>query len=159
MPVARRIGLVFPMLFSLVEALVTLYVVAEGRRCDSECASMQLVVPFTPLFWPLALAGIGEDRHPGPSGVALAYLVTVVLVFAWWWFFTNRLAEWARGSVLRFAAGYVLAVVVTVLLNRAFFGMQDAAGTEVALVGQTALSALVLWRASDLLRRRTAGAG
>lgn len=154
MPGSRRIGLVIPVLLSMIDALVILSIIAEGRRCDSECASTVLVLAFTPLFGPLAIAGIGEPVHPSVSAVALAYLITVALVFAWWWFMTIRLAHWAGGSILKFAGGYVLALVVTALLRVAFFPVQDAAGVWAASTVEVAVAGFVLWRASTMLRPR-----
>lgn len=154
MPGSRRIGLVIPVLLSMMDALVILSIIAEGRRCDSECASTLLVLAFTPLVGPLAIAGIGEPVHPSLASVALAYLITVALVLAWWWFITNRLAHWAGGSILRFAGGYLLALVVTGLLRVAFFPVQDAAGTSAAVIVEVAVAGLVLWRASRIVRPR-----
>lgn len=155
MPGSRRLGLVLPVFLAMIDALVILSIIAEGRRCDSECASTVLVLGLTPVFGPLALAGIGEPVHPSLSAVALAYLVVIVAVFFWWRFLTDRLAGWAagrRGSVLHFAGGYVLALVATALLRTAFFPVQDVAGAWAAFVVEIALAAFVAWWVSRVLR-------
>ncbi|MGI8810001.1 MAG: hypothetical protein ACR2KK_19585 [Acidimicrobiales bacterium] len=154
MPGSRRLGLVLPVVLAMVDALVVLSLIAEGLGCDAECASTVLVRPFTPLFGPLALAGIGGEGDPSLGAVALAYLVTFGLIFAWWWFVTNRVAAWARGSVLRFLGGYLMALVVTGLIRAVFFPVQDAAGSWVASVVEIPVAALVLWCFSRFFQPR-----
>jgi hypothetical protein len=154
---SRRIGLVLPVFLALIDALATLSVVAEGRRCGPDCTGTLLVLPFTPTLGPLALSGLGEDGSPGLGAVALAYLVTVVLVFAWWRWLTERLGELARGSIVRFFTGWILAVLVTFLLNAAFMAMEDGPGLGAAFTLETALAAVVVWWVSIRSRRARIG--
>ena len=125
LPGSRRIGLVVPVLLSMVGSLAILSIVAEGRRCGPECASALSALP-APLIRPLAVVGVGDaERYPSLGATALACLVVIVAVFGWWWIVTNRLAGRARDSMLRFFGLYVVVFIVMCVKNALLLAVAD----------------------------------
>lgn len=146
LPGSRRIGLVLPVVLSIVNSIAIWAIVAEGRRCDEECASTLLALP-APLVGPLSVVGVGDAaRYPSPGATALAGLVVVVAVFVWWWMATSRLAERARGSMLRFFGLYALVFVVLCVKNSVVLAVADGPLLWPAIVIECLLAAVFLWR-------------
>jgi hypothetical protein len=146
LPGSRRIGLALPVVLSIVNSVAIWAVVAEGRRCDEECASTLLAVP-APLIGPLAAVGVGDAaRYPRPGATALAGLVVVAAVFVWWSMATSRLAERARGSMPRFFGLYVLVVVVLFAKNSVVLAVADGPLLWPAALVEPVLAAVFLWR-------------
>ena len=146
LPGSRRIGLVVPVLLSMVDSFVIWFIVAEGGPCDPECASVLSVLP-APVIGPLLAVGVGDaERQPGMGVTALAGLVVTVTVLLWWWFVTNRLAERAKGSMLRFFGLYLIVVIVICAKNAAFLAIADGNLLWPAFVAEVILAGFFLWR-------------
>jgi hypothetical protein len=146
LPGSRGIALVLPMLLSIANSIAVWVVVAEGRRCDDECVSGLLAVP-APLMGPFALVGVGDAaRLARPGATALAGLVVIVTVFAWWSTATSRLAVRAGGSMPRFFGLYFLLFVGLCVKNSAVLAVADGPMLWPVVVLELVLAAVVLWR-------------
>jgi len=146
LPGSRRIGLVLPVVLSIVTSIAIWAIVAEGRRCDQECFSTLLALP-APLIGPFPAVGVGDAaRYPSPGVTALADLVVVVAVFVWWSMATSRLAERARGSMLRFFGLYALVVLVLCVKNSVVLAVADGPLLWPAAAIDLVLAAVFLWR-------------
>lgn len=146
LPGSRRIALVLPVLLSIVNSIAFCAIVAEGRRCDSECASVLSVLP-APVIGPLAMAGIGDaERYPRLGPTAFASLIVIVTVFVWWLLVTNRLAERARGSMLRFFGLYVGVAVLLCVKNAVLLAVADGPLLWPAIVLEVVVAVLLLRR-------------
>ena len=91
-------------------------IVAEGRRCASDCTSGVVLLPFAPTLSPLGLAGIGEeDAEQSAAAAVLAYAVVLALTAAWWWFVGGLLARRYRSWPSYLLALFAVAVVTLVV--------------------------------------------
>ena len=146
LPGSRGIALVLPLLLSIANSIAVWVIVAEGRRCDDECVSGLLAVP-APLMGPFALVGVGDaGRLARPGATALAGLVVIVTVFAWWSMATSRLAARARGSMLRFFGLYVLVFVALCVKNSILLALADGPMLWPAVAIELVLASVLLWR-------------
>lgn len=157
----RIVALVLPLLVGVFDATGAVAVVAEGRRCTSDCLSGALLLPFAPTVTPLLMAGVGdEDAHPTTTGVVVAYAVVLSLLAAWWWFLGGALARLAsRGPVprrehgtsearvswARFLALWAAAVALTLLVKLPLLAIEAPAGLWVSLPVELAIWGLAAW--------------
>ena len=158
LPGSRGIALVLPMLLSVANSIAVWFIVAEGRRCDEECVSGLLAVP-APLMGPFAVVGVSDAaRLARPGATALAGLVIIVTVFAWWSMATSRLAARASGSMVRFFGLYVLVFVGLCVKNSVVLAVAGGPMLWPAVVVELVLAAVLLRRlAPPLPVNRPAG--
>lgn len=154
-----RAVVVLPALLVVVDAVATLAVVGEGRRCGSDCSGGFLSLLVAPTLRPFDVVGLGDpDARHTLLSVAAAFVFVLAATVLFWWLVAQVSDGVVRdGGVLQRRLLVAVAALALLAAVRLAVSLADAlAGLSGGLLAEAAIWTVIAYGAatSIVTRRR-----